>query len=76
MRREEIYRELTKEGKLVCALAGMVEEIVVFLALRIQFSTCPLPVMIFLWFLFAVLTAAAMIVADELRAVLPNASCE
>ena len=73
MKRERIYRELTAEGKLVCAFAGMIEEIIVFLVLRIHSSTCPVPVMAFLWFLFAVLTAAVIIGADELRTVLPGA---
>ena len=75
MKNEGIYRELTSEGKLACALAGVIEEVAVFLALRIQIGTCPAAVLIFLWFLFAVLTAAALIEADELRAS-HNVSCE
>lgn len=74
MRDETIYRELTMEGKLVCALAGILEEVVVFLILRIQICVCLLPVIAFLWFLFAVLTAAVLIEADELREAFPNAS--
>lgn len=72
----EVYRELTMDGKLVCALAGLIEEAAVFLALHIRVGICPVPVVLFLWFLFAVLTGAVMIGADELRsAVLTRKSC-
>lgn len=67
MREDRICRELTIEGKLVCALAGMLEEISVFLVFGIHFGRAPIPVTLFLWFLFAVLTAAAMIKVDELK---------
>ena len=67
MKKEYIYRELTSEGKKFCALAAVVEEAAVFLVLQIQLPACPPAVAVFLWFLFAFLTAAALTAADELR---------
>ncbi len=58
---ENIYRELTKEGQRFCAVAGLLEEIVVLAAFGIQVSMSPLPVLAFLWVLFVILTAAALI---------------
>lgn len=69
MRTQSVYRELTGRGKAVCALAGVVEEILIFQMLGLRSFACPLLltgfVVIFLWFLFAVLTGAGMIGADE-----------
>ena len=69
MRTQNIYRELTMRGKAVCALAGLLEEILIFGVLGLRSFACPALlggfVVIFLWFLFAVLTGAAMIGIDE-----------
>ena len=70
VRKEEnadIYRELTGEGKVFCTLAGLIEEIVVLLALGIVFRMSLIPVFMFLWLLFAILTEAALIGMDILR---------
>ena len=61
----EFDRELTARGMAVCGVAGVLEETVVFLVLGIRVAAAPLPVTAFLWFLFALLTAAAMIAADS-----------
>ena len=58
---ENIYRELTKEGQRFCAVAGLLEEIVVLAVFGIEVSMSPLPVLAFLWVLFVILTAAALI---------------
>ena len=58
---QEIYRELTLEGKGVCALAGFLEETVVLWAFGIKVSMSPVLVLAFLWVLFCILTAAALI---------------
>ena len=61
----EFDRELTARGMAVCGVAGVLEETVVFLAFGIRVAAAPLLVTVFLWFLFALLTAAAMIAADS-----------
>lgn len=58
---QEIYRELTPEGKGVSALAGFLEETVVLWAFGIKVSMSPILVLAFLWVLFCILTAAALI---------------
>lgn len=63
----EAYRELTLRGKLVCAGAGLLEEAAVFLAFEIQLRLAPVVTVLFLWLLFAILTGALMLGADELR---------
>lgn len=65
-RSEEMDRELTGMGKLVCLAAGVLEALAVFLLLGIRISLIPVPVLVFLFLLFAILTGAAMIGADEL----------
>lgn len=65
-REPEIYRELTAEGRVLCAAAGVVEEALVLLLFGITFQMALLPVFLFLWFLMAALTAAALIGADAL----------
>ncbi len=63
---ENIYRDLTREGQRFCAIAGLLEEIVVLAACRIRVSMAPIPVLAFLWVLFVILTAAALIGASSL----------
>ncbi len=58
---ENIYRELSAEGRRFCAAAGLLEEIVVLAAFGIRVSMSPIPVLAFLWVLFVILTAAALI---------------
>ncbi len=58
---ENIYRELTREGQRFCAVAGLLEEIVVLAAFGIRVSMAPIPVLAFLWVLFVILTTAALI---------------
>lgn len=62
--RENIYRELSGEGQRFCAAAGLVEEIIVLAAFGIRVSTSPFLVLAFLWVLFVILTAAALIGAS------------
>lgn len=71
-KRQEIYRELTARGKRFCAVAGLLEEIAVFAWLDISFGIAPAAVLFFLWFLFTLLTGAALIGVDNLHTV---ASC-
>ena len=61
---ENIYRELSGEGQRFCAVAGLVEEIIVLAAFGIRVSTSPFLVLAFLWVLFVILTAAALIGAS------------
>ena len=61
---ENIYRELTKEGQRFCAAAGLLEEVVVLAVFGIRVSMSPIPVLAFLWVLFVILTAAALIGAS------------
>lgn len=61
---ENLYRELTKEGRRFCAAAGLLEEVIVLAAFGIRVSMSPLPVLAFLWVLFVILTAAALIGAS------------
>lgn len=63
---ENIYRELTREGQRFCAAAGLLEEIVVLAACGIRVSMAPVPVLAFLWVLFVILTAAALIGVSSL----------
>lgn len=72
---ENIYRELTREGQRFCAAAGLLEEIVVLAVLRIDVRLAPIPVLAFMWVLFVILTAAALIgaagLADRVAALWP-----
>ena len=68
----DTYRELTKEGRRFCAVAGLLEEIIVLTAFGIGVSTSPLPVLMFLWVLFVILTAATLIGASSLMDQLVN----
>ncbi len=72
---ENIYRELTREGQRFCAAAGLLEEIVVLAVLRIDVRLAPIPVLAFMWVLFVILTAAALIgaggLADRVAALRP-----
>ena len=63
---ENIYRELTREGQRFCAAAGLLEEIVVLAVCGIRVSMAPVPVLAFLWVLFVILTAAALIGVSSL----------
>lgn len=65
--RGEICMELTGEGRRFCAVAAFAEEAIALWALGIQVSTSPAPVLVFMWVLFAILTAAALISAGWLR---------
>lgn len=60
------YRELTRDGRRFCAVAALLEELLVLAVFGIRISTSPAPVLAFLWVLFAILTAAALIGADWL----------
>lgn len=71
-KRREICRELTARGKRFCAAAGVLEEIAVFAWLDISFEIAPVAVLFFLWFLFTLLTGAALIGVDNLQM---TASC-
>ncbi len=76
---ENIYRELSKDGQRFCAAAGLVEEVIVLAAFGIRVSVSPLPVLAFLWVLFVILTAAALIgvswLADCLAGLRPDPQC-
>ena len=61
-----VYRELTRDGRRFCAAAALLEELVVLAVFGIRISTSPAPVLAFLWVLFAILTAAALIGAGWL----------
>lgn len=65
--RAEVYHELTNDGKIACALAGLLEELVVFTVLGIHIGDAPISVVAFLWFLFGVLSAAMLIGVDALH---------
>lgn len=64
--RDCVYRELTRDGRRFCAAAALLEELLVLAVFGIRISTSPMPVLAFLWVLFAILTAAALIGADWL----------
>lgn len=59
-------RELTLEGKLLCGIAGFFELALTFLALGLSWSLTPLPVLLFLWLLFGILTGGAALEAAEM----------
>ncbi len=63
---DPIYRELTRDGRRFCAAAALLEELLVLAVFGIRISTSPAPVLAFLWVLFAILTAAALIGASHL----------
>lgn len=65
--RVEMDSELTGLGRLVCIAAGILEEMIVFGVLGIRISLTPVPVLLFLGVLFAILTGAALTGADELN---------
>ena len=58
---------MTNDGKIACALAGLLEELVVFTVLGIHIGDAPISVVAFLWFLFGVLSAAMLIGVDALH---------
>lgn len=63
---DPVYRELTRDGRRFCAAAALLEELLVLAVFGIRVSTSPAPVLAFLWVLFAILTAAALIGASHL----------
>lgn len=53
--------ELTAEGRKFCTLAGLIEELLIFLILGIHIRLAILPVVLFLWVLLGILTGAVLI---------------
>lgn len=52
--------ELTKEGWLLCAGAGLMEELTVFVCLKITLWMTPLSVFLVLWAAFGMMSAALL----------------
>lgn len=63
---EALEYELTVFGKGICAAAGLMEEILVFLILELEFFMTPLPVFLVLWAAFAIITSGLMSFAVDL----------
>jgi len=78
MKTQRIYRELTARGKVVCALAGVLEELLAFWVFGIRYFACSALlagfVAVVLWFMFTVVTAAGMTGIDEVWRMLRGAS--
>lgn len=62
----EEYRELTADGWKFCTAAGLLEEAAVLGIFRIELHLALWPVLAFLWLLFVILTAAALVAASWL----------
>lgn len=65
MEREITDTELTAKGWGLCVSAAFFEEAAVLLGFGIQILEAPFLVLLFLWFLFTVLTGAALIAASN-----------
>lgn len=63
-RREEIYRELTPIGIVVCMLAGAVAEGIIFQIFEIRSELVPTAVLFFLWGMFGFLSSGILLLAD------------
>lgn len=63
--REMTDTELTAKGMGLCAAAAFFEEGAVLLGFGIQVPDAPFLTLLFLWFLFAVLTGAALTAASD-----------
>ncbi len=59
--------ELTAYGWLMCACAGILEEILIFLALGLSFSFVPYVVACFIAVLLTVLNGSVMVALDEFQ---------
>lgn len=62
--REEIYRELTPIGIIVCMLAGAMAEGIIFQIFDIRLELVPTAVLFFLWGMFAFLSSGILVLAD------------
>ena len=65
MEREITDTELTAKGWGLCVSAAFFEEAAVLLGFGIEILEAPFLVLLFLWFLFTVLTGAALIAASN-----------
>lgn len=63
-KREEIYRELTPIGIIVCMLAGAMAEGIIFQIFDIRLELVPAVVLFFLWGMFAFLSSGILVLAD------------
>lgn len=65
--RLEVYRELSASGRVLCGLAGFLEQILLFLFLGIRIDLTPVVVYGFCWLLLTVITAGILTELEELR---------
>lgn len=61
-----ICRELTWMGWILCGMAGFMELVFVFLVLGISWRMTPVLVFLFLWLLFSLLSAGAVLEFEEI----------
>ena len=63
-RKEEIYRELTVSGFLICMAAGAAAEALIFALFDIRLDMVPRVVLVFLWGMFGFLSSGILVLAD------------
>lgn len=63
-RNEEIYRELTVSGFLICMAAGAAAEALIFALFDIRLDMVPRVVLVFLWGMFGFLSSGILVLAD------------
>lgn len=62
--KEDIYRELTPAGLVLCLVIGAIAEIVILGGFGIRLGTELMPVVLFLWCVLGILAAGGLILAD------------
>lgn len=64
---EQTEYELTREGWIVCAAAGLLEELTVFAVLGIELMQTPVPVFLVLWAAFGIMSSGFLALTVSLR---------